>query len=200
MLTALTIAGSDSIGGAGLQADLKAFGSVGVHGTSVVTCITSQNTLGVKDILPLPIETIRSQMEAVLEDVEVGAIKTGMLYSAEIVGTVCETLEGTEIPLVVDPVMVAGVGDSLHSPDLVEAMISRLIPMSRLITPNVPEAESLTGINISTGEDIERACLSIADMGAEAVLLKGGHLDTLEAEDILLLDGEFYTFSSPRVD
>lgn len=200
MLAALTIAGSDPIGGAGLQADIKAFGSLGVHGTCVVTCITSQNTMGVKDIFPLPPETIRSQMEAVLEDADVGAAKTGMLFSAEIVRTVCDAIEGRGIPLVVDPVMVAGVGDSLHSPDMVEAMRSRLVPMATLITPNVPEAESLTRTRISTKEEVEEACLSLAKLGAEAVLLKGGHLDSTVAEDTLLLDGELYTFSSPRVN
>ncbi len=200
MLTAMTIAGSDSIGGAGIQADIKAFGSVGVHGTTVVTCVTSQNTLGVRGILPIPINSIASQLEAVLDDADVGAAKTGMLYSAEIVDTVASGLAGRDLPLVVDPVLVAGMGDSLHSPDFLPTMKNRLIPMANVVTPNIPEAETLTGMTISAVEDIERACLALEEMGAEAVLLKGGHSDTETATDTLLLEGEFHTFSSPRIN
>jgi hydroxymethylpyrimidine kinase/phosphomethylpyrimidine kinase len=199
MLTALTIAGSDSAGGAGLQADLKALGSVGVHGTSVITCVTSQNTLGVREILPLPLKTIQSQLEAVLEDVEIAAAKTGMLFSGEIARSVVRRIGEEPFPLVVDPVLVAGVGDSLHSPDLLEAMVEEVIPKASMITPNTSEAEMLVGHPISSRDEMERACRALHEMGAEAVLITGGHLEMESAVDLLFFDDELYDFSSPRV-
>jgi hydroxymethylpyrimidine kinase/phosphomethylpyrimidine kinase len=200
MLAALTIAGSDSIGGAGLQADIKAFGAIGVHGTSVVTCVTSQNTQGVLEIRPMPLEVIESQMEAVLGDAEIAAAKTGMLHSANIANRVVRRLNEEDFPLVVDPVLVAGAGDSLHSRDLVEALRMEVIPRAALVTPNIPEAQELVGFALSNSQDVERACLSLQEMGAEAVLIKGGHSSSKTADDVLLFEERFYTYSSPRVE
>ncbi|NYT12300.1 MAG: bifunctional hydroxymethylpyrimidine kinase/phosphomethylpyrimidine kinase [Methanomassiliicoccales archaeon] len=200
MIAALTIAGSDSIGGAGLQADLKAFAAIWVHGTSVVTCVTSQNTQGVLDIRPMALDVIESQMEAVLGDAEIAAAKTGMLYSTDIASTVVRRLNEEDFPLVVDPVLVAGVGDSLHSRDLVETLRREVIPRATLVTPNLPEAQELVGFPISNYRDVERACDSLREMGAEAVLIKGGHLSSEKAEDVMLFEDHFYTYSSPRVE
>jgi hydroxymethylpyrimidine kinase/phosphomethylpyrimidine kinase len=200
MLSALTIAGSDSIGGAGLQADLKAFGAIGVHGTSVVTCVTSQNTQGVLDIRPMPLEVIESQMEAVLGDSEIAVAKTGMLYSADIASTVVRRLSEEDFPLVVDPVLVSGVGDTLHSKDLVEALRKEVIPRATVVTPNFPEAQELVGFTISNIQDVERACRSLRDMGVEAVLIKGGHSSSKTADDVLFFEERFYTYSSPKVE
>ena len=200
MLATLTIAGSDPIGGAGLQADIKAFGSIGIHATSVVTCVTSQNTLGVRSIFPVPAEIITSQLDAVLDDVDIAAAKTGMLFSADIANVVAGRMEEVDFPLVVDPVLVASVGDSLHSSDLLDSIKGDLVPIASVITPNIPEAEALIGSSISSRNEAEEACVSISDMGAEAVLLKGGHTGSGPVEDIFLFEGGFHTFTSPRVE
>lgn len=201
MFSALTIAGSDSSGGAGMQADLKAFTALGVHGASVVTCITSQNTLGVRDIYPLPVHAVEKQMEAVLEDLQIGAAKTGMLYSGKIAETVAKRLSEEAFPVVVDPVMVAGAGDSLSSCDLLDVLLDKLIPAATLITPNRAEAESLVGFRIRSTEEMRKACEYLAEKGAGAVLLKGGHFEEEGlASDLLYLEGEFITFESPRIE
>ena len=176
MRTALTIAGSDSGGGAGIQADLKSFAAVGVHGTSVLTCITAQNTRSVDSIFPLPSEEVRRQLRAVLGDFDVRAAKTGMLYSGDLVRTVAKGLRGTRFPLVVDPVMVATVGASLEAEDLRDALVEHLIPRAVLVTPNRPEAERLSGRAIRGIADAEKAARAIRRLGARAVLVKGGHL------------------------
>ncbi len=176
MRTALTIAGSDSGGGAGIQADLKSFAAAGVHGTSVITCVTAQNTTAVTSIFPLPPAEIRAQLRAVLDDFEVRGAKTGMLYSAEIVDTVARELRGTTFPLVVDPVMVATVGARLERDDFRDALVERLLPRADLVTPNRREAERLAGIPLQGIEDMEAAARSIHGLGAHAVLVKGGHV------------------------
>ena len=176
MHTALTIAGSDSGGGAGIQADLKSFAAVGVHGTSVITCVTAQNTLAVESIFPLPRDEIRKQLRAVLRDFRVAAAKTGMLYSAEIVDAVSKELVSTDFPLVVDPVMVATVGTSLEREDLRDALVERLLPRATLVTPNRLEAERLSGLRVRNADDAERAARAIRRLGPRAVLVKGGHL------------------------
>ena len=176
MRTALTIAGSDSGGGAGIQADLKSFAAVGVHGTSVITCVTAQNTRSVASIFPLPPGEIRAQVRAVLDDFDVRAVKTGMLYSAEIVGAVAEELRGTRAPLVVDPVMVATVGASLERDDFRDALVERLLPLATLVTPNRHEAHRLSGLEIPGVEDAEAAARAIRGLGPRAVLVKGGHV------------------------
>ena len=176
MRTALTIAGSDSGGGAGIQADLKSFTAVGVHGTSVITCVTSQNTHAVTSIFPLPAAEIRSQIRAVLDDFEVRGAKTGMLYSAEIVGTVADELRDTGFPLVVDQIMVATVGASLERDDFRDALVDRLLDRATVVTPNRHEAERLAGLSIRSVEDMEKAARAIRKLGAGSVLVKGGHV------------------------
>ena len=176
MRTALTIAGSDSGGGAGIQADLKSFAAVGVHGTSVITCVTAQNTKAVTSIFPVPAAEIRAQLRAVLDDFDVRGAKTGMLYSAEIVGTVAREVRETTFPLVVDPVMVATVGARLERDDFRDALVDRLLPRADLVTPNRWEAERLTGLTLKGAADLETAARVIHDLGPRAVLVKGGHV------------------------
>ncbi len=206
MATALSIAGSDSIGGAGIQADIKAMTSLGVHATTVITAVTAQNTCEVAGIHPLPASFIEAQLIAVLEDAEVKAAKTGMLYSAAAVDAVAK-LWPTEIPLVVDPVLVAGVGDRLHGEDLVDSIKRRLFPLATVITPNRSEAGELSGIEVRDEESALRACEVIGAAGA-AVLLKGGHMDEVEGlpaggearvVDFYYRDGEHRTIEYPRL-
>ena len=197
MKSALTIAGSDSGGGAGIQADLKSFAAVGVHGTSVVTCVTAQNTRSVDSIFPLPPEEVRAQLRAVLSDFDVRGAKTGMLYSADIVRAVANELRGTKFPLVVDPVMVATVGASLHRSDFAEALSRHLLPRAALVTPNRLEAERLSGRRVRTPADARAAARAIADLGAEAVLVKGGHFRG-ELVDLLYHDGGFTEYRGYR--
>lgn len=200
MLVVLTIAGSDSIGGAGLQADIKALASMGIHGASVITAVTSQNTQRVHDIYPIPVDHIISQINAIFEDTTIGAVKTGMLYSAEIAEAVAERIRNFQPPIVVDPVLVAGVGDPLSKEDLIRSIKDHMIPLSSVVTPNIPEAEAITGLRIRSGEDRIRACRDILDIGAKSVLLKGGHLPGEKIVDTLCLGDEIVEFVSPRVD
>ncbi len=200
MLVALTIAGSDSLGGAGIEADIKAMASQGVHGAVAITAVTAQNSCRVADILPLPVSFVLAQIDAVLDDVHVSAAKTGMLYSAEIAAAVASRLASTDFPLVVDPVLVAGVGDALARDGLVEAVREKVIPRATILTPNVLEAEALTGMRIVTDDDVREACLLLADMGAEAVLLKGGHLHGEMSVDTLYHGGKFLRMGTPRVE
>jgi hydroxymethylpyrimidine/phosphomethylpyrimidine kinase len=197
MRTALTVAGSDSGGGAGIQADLKSFAAVGVHGCSVVTCVTAQNTVGVASIFPLPAREVRAQLDAVRTDIPVHAAKTGMLYSADIVKAVAEGLP-RGVPLVVDPVMVATVGANLRRGNLRGALVDRLLPRATLVTPNLYEASQMAGFPVTTEDDMRRAAKAIRATGAKAVLVKGGHLkgDLVD----LLYDGRFHAFRGPRFD
>ena len=176
MRTALTIAGSDSGGGAGIQADLKAFAAIGVHGTSAVTCVTAQNTRAVDSIFPLPADEVRKQLRSVLSDFDVRAAKTGMLYSADIVRAVAKGLARSRFPLVVDPVMVATVGASLEREDFQDALVEQLLPRAAIVTPNRHEAGRLAGRAIRSVTDAERAAREIRRLGPDAVLVKGGHL------------------------
>lgn len=176
MRSALTIAGSDSGGGAGIQADLKAFASVGVHGTSAITCVTAQNTRSVDSIFPIPPVEVRKQIRAILTDFDIRAAKTGMLYSAPIVRAVAQALRRTNFPLVVDPVMVATVGARLEREDFREALVDDLLGRATLVTPNRHEAEALSGRKIRTVDDMEEAARSIRTLGPDAVLVKGGHM------------------------
>jgi len=195
--TALTIAGSDSGGGAGIQADLKSFAALGVHGTSVLTCITAQNTRGVESIFPLPSEEIRAQLRAVLSDFGVRAAKTGMLYSGDIVRTVANEVRRRKFPLVVDPVMVATVGASLAAADLRDALVEHLLPRADLVTPNASEAERLSGRSVRDVADARAAARAIVGLGARAVLVKGGHLKG-PLVDVLVREGKVSEFRSPR--
>lgn len=199
MRTALSVAGSDSIGGAGIQADVRAMSAVGVHAATVITAVTAQNTCGVDGILPLPEEFIKEQLEAVLRDADVKAIKTGMLYSAEIVGTVADVLEDHEAPLVVDPVMVAGTGGSLATDDLAEAVRRKLLPICELVTPNRDEAEVLARMKIRSKDD-ERLAAELIGKQGSAVLMKGGHYKTPTVVDMLYLSSEFTRIEYPRLE
>jgi hydroxymethylpyrimidine/phosphomethylpyrimidine kinase len=174
---ALTIAGSDSGGGAGLQADLKTFSALGVYGASVVTAITAQNTIGVTGILELPLEIIAAQIDAVVTDIGFDAYKTGMLSSTAIIELVAaKIVEHRMAPIVIDPVMVAKVGDRLLQPDAVSALRERLVPLATVLTPNLPEAEVLVGHPVETIDQRRDAARAILAMGAASVVIKGGHL------------------------
>ena len=168
----LTIASSDSGGGAGIQADLKAFARCGAHGMSAIVALTAQNTLGVTAIEQLPPAFVREQIRAVLDDIGAGAVKTGMLFSSAIIGAVADELAGRDLPLVVDPVMVASSGARLLLPDAVATLIVRLFPLATVITPNLPEAQAFTGL---ATEDRAALAERLVAMGAAAALVTGGH-------------------------
>ncbi len=195
----LTVAGSDSGGGAGIQADLKTFSALGVFGMSAITAITAQNTYEVRDIVKIPPESVRAQIRAVVEDIGVDAVKTGMLFSTDIIEVVTEELSKLEVPVVVDPVMVAKSGARLLREDAIDAMKDRMFPVAYVVTPNLPEAEVLTGAKIRDESDMKRAAKAIAELGVKAVLIKGGHLEG-KAVDILYHEGEFYRFEADRVE
>ncbi|GAU07733.1 bifunctional hydroxymethylpyrimidine kinase/phosphomethylpyrimidine kinase [Desulfoplanes formicivorans] len=171
----LTIAGSDSGGGAGIQADLKTMTVLGTYGLSVITALTAQNTTGVYGIEPASPEFVAQQLTVVLDDFPIRAAKTGMLFSAGIIEAMTPILEKVPFPLVVDPVCVSQSGHRLLEEDAVAALKKRIIPLAGLLTPNRPEAETLTGMSISTPRDIAEAINRLMDMGAKAVLIKGGH-------------------------
>ena len=197
---ALTIAGSDPSGGAGLQADLKTFTALGVYGASVVTALTAQNTVGVSGVHKVPAEFIRAQYAAVISDLDVRAIKTGMLGDEETVATVAELLARCGAPVVVDPVMVATSGDVLLEPDAIASVKLKLIPLARVITPNLPEAAKLLGASVAASEtemiDQARALLRF---GCGAVLIKGGHGAGEEALDVLVDGQSVHRFVRPRI-
>jgi hydroxymethylpyrimidine/phosphomethylpyrimidine kinase len=183
---ALTIAGSDSGGGAGIQADLKTFTVLGVYGMSAVTALTAQNTRGVTGIHAVPAAFVRAQIDAVVTDIGIDAAKTGMLLSAEIIATVVHAVRDHGIaPLVVDPVMLAQSGATLLEPAAQAALREALIPLATLVTPNVPEAEALTGVGIRSVADMRNAARRLIGLGARACLVKGGHLEGADAVDLL---------------
>lgn len=198
---ALTIAGSDSSGGAGIQADLKTFTALGVYGASVVTALTAQNTTGVRGVLAVPPEFILAQIEAVASDLNIAAVKTGMLGDRVTVLAVAEAVQKLRLrPLVVDPVMVATSGAALLAPDAVTALREMLIPLADLLTPNLPEAAALLGVPL--GENLDAAKAQARDLltlGAKAVLLKGGHGTDRTADDILATSGSTIVLSRPRI-
>ncbi len=200
MVRVLTIAGSDSGGGAGIQADLKTFSAFKVYGMSVITAVTAQNTLGVHGIFELPPEFVAQQLACVLSDIGADAAKTGMLGNAAIVRAVAGQLREYKVPnLVVDPVMMAKRGEALLRPEARTALVDDLLPLARVVTPNVPEAEVLAEMSITCAADMERAARRICQLGARAVVVKGGHLpgeatDVLfDGESMLLLAGERMT-------
>jgi hydroxymethylpyrimidine/phosphomethylpyrimidine kinase len=195
---ALTIAGSDPSGGAGIQADLKTFHQFGVYGEAVIALLTVQNTVRVSRVVVMPPALVLEQLAAVLEDIPPAAAKTGALGSAEMVEAVARAAAGFKFPLVVDPVMVSKHGLSLLPNAAVAAVRELLLPRAFLITPNVPEAEALTGMEISSLEDMRLAACRLRDMGARAVLIKGGHLEG-DATDLLFAAAEWHEFPAPRV-
>lgn len=197
---ALTIAGSDSGGGAGIQADLKTFQALGAYGASVVTAVTAQNTLGVRAVHEIPADVVAAQIDAVAQDIGADGVKTGMLSSAAIIEVVAERVRHWSLQraLVVDPVMVAKSGDRLLRPEATDALIHHLVPLAAVLTPNVPEAEVLTGRELRTEDDLREAGRRIAGMGARAVVMKGGHLPG-EPVDLLFDGAVFHRFPRKRV-
>ncbi|MCU1261887.1 MAG: phosphomethylpyrimidine kinase [Bryobacterales bacterium] len=192
---ALTIAGSDPSGGAGLQADLKIFHQFGVYGQAVATLLTVQNTLGVQRVETLPAELVIDQLSALLEDFPPNAAKTGALGSAEIVQALASAAERFGFPLVVDPVMLSKGGAALGTMNL-----RALIPHAALITPNLSEAAALSGFPVDSVSDMRRAAAALHDLGARAVLVKGGHLEGEQAIDVLLYEGRYSEFPAPRIE
>ena len=191
--TALTIAGSDSGGGAGIQADLKTFAAFGVYGTSAITAVTAQNTTGVVAFDVVAVELVSLQIETVAGDIDVHATKTGMLANAAVVEAVAAAIRELDLPLVVvDPVMLAKSGDALLDEDGVRTLKAELLPCARVVTPNIPEAEALSGVSIRTLTDAREAARRIQGMGPSAVVIKGGH-GTGDVLVDLLLDGHQFT-------
>ena len=200
MRTALTIAGSDSGAGAGIQADLKTFAAHGVYGTCAITAVTAQNTLGVTMVEAMPADLVTAQIEAVASDIGVHAVKTGMLATAAIVEAVAAAVRDLELPLlVVDPVMVAKSGDSLVLDDVAATMKTELLKRAFLVTPNIPEAETLSGVTIHNEHDRREAARRIAALGAKNVVIKGGHLPSDDIVDVWFKHGEFVEFRHTRV-
>ena len=200
MKTAMTIAGSDSGGGAGIQADLKTFSALGVYGTSAITAITAQNTQGVTQVLELPPDLVAAQIDAIVSDIGADAVKTGMLANAAIIEVVADKVRQHGLAnLVVDPVMVAKSGDHLLRQDAVAALRELLLPLALVVTPNIPEAEVLVGRKLEGPDDLRRAAEEIGALGARHVVLKGGHLDG-PAVDLYYDGRSFHEFAAPRVD
>lgn len=202
MKRAMTIAGSDSGGGAGIQADLKTFQELKVFGTSALTAVTAQNTLGVQGVFPMEPEAVARQIQSVGEDIGTDALKTGMLFNAGIIQAVSEKIKqfGWE-KVVVDPVMIAKGGASLLQQEAVSALKNQLLPLCLIITPNIPEAEVLTGMSIRSMDDKKEAAKRIHALGVKNIVIKGGHdKETNESVDILFDGMEFVFFSTPRIE
>jgi len=200
MKAALTIAGSDSSGGAGIQADIKTMTAHGVYAMSAVTALTAQNTTGVFDILALTPEFLKSQLDAVFLDIRPDAVKTGMLASADLIGVICDRLRFYHADhIVVDPVMVATSGSSLMARNAMTALKEELFPIAELITPNIPEAEALTGMRIGSASDMERAAQRLWQRYSCAVLVKGGH-STGCADDLLFMADRLHWLHGERID
>ncbi len=202
MNLALTIAGSDSGGGAGIQADIKAMQANGVYAASVITAITAQNTVAVTDAFELPVSLIASQIDAVFDDLPIRATKTGMLSSSEVIELIAAKVEEREIsPLVVDPVMISKSGFKLLKDEAIDTLKTRLIPLAAVITPNAHEAEHLTGLEVKSVQGAREAARMIFEMGPAAVLVKGGHFEEeREAIDVLYDGKSFHTFAAPFIE
>ncbi len=197
----LTIAGSDSGGGAGIQADLKTFTALRVFGTSALTAVTAQNTLGVHGVYPLTAEQVAAQLDSVLSDIGTDAAKTGMLFDVPIIAAVADRIRHYGVKkLVVDPVMIAKGGQPLLLEQAQAAMREQLLPLAMVVTPNLPEAEVLTGMQIRTRDDMVTAGRRLLDLGAQAAVVKGGHLEGAPADDVLVTAGGEEWLPAPRVD
>jgi hydroxymethylpyrimidine/phosphomethylpyrimidine kinase len=197
----LIIAGSDSSGGAGIQADIKTASALGVFAMTAVTAITAQNTKGVTAVHPVPPEVVRKQIVACIEDIGVDAIKTGMLANAAIVRIVAETIgkKASRIPVVVDPVMVSTSGAALLKPDAEKTVIGRLLPLATLVTPNIPEARRLTGMRGTERAGLREAAVHLREMGAKAALIKGGHSTRATIDDLLVWEHGEDIYAFPRI-
>ena len=187
---ALTIAGSDNSGGAGIQADLKTFSALGCYGMSVITALTAQNTQGVKGIQEIDPQFIEKQMNSILDDIGVDAIKIGMLFNTPVIKTVAKCLrEIKECPIVLDPVMFAKSGDRLLQEEAIESIKNKLFPLATIITPNIPEAEALLGCSIESFESMQQAAVDLNKLGPKAVVVKGGALSARTSDDCLVFEG-----------
>ena len=199
MKTALSIAGSDSSGGAGIQADIKTMTMNGVYGMSAITALTAQNTMGVSGILEVTPDFLQAQIDAVFTDISPDAVKVGMIPSAELVEVIAQRLRAYGAGnLVVDPVMVATSGSILMKTEAVSALVRELFPLAALVTPNIPEAQVLSGMDIQSREDMEKAAKAIGDQAGCAVLLKGGH-GLADADDLLYQNGRWHWFGGKRI-
>ncbi len=199
----LIVAGSDSGGGAGIQADIKAVTALGGFAMTAITALTAQNTQGVFGIHDVPADFLAEQMRVVLEDIGADCIKIGMLHRPDIIDAVCDTLSvlAPDVPVVVDPVMVAKGGASLLAPDAMEALATKIVPRATILTPNLPEAEALAGREGSGLDQAEELARALIALGPKSVLLKGGHRDDAEVMDLLMqADGSSERFNSPRID
>jgi hydroxymethylpyrimidine/phosphomethylpyrimidine kinase len=196
----LIIAGSDSGGGAGIQADIKTVTALGGYAATAITAITVQNTLGVTGVHPIPVDVIEAQARAVLDDIGADAIKTGMLGDVATVEAVARLLDSTRgVPAVIDPVMVAKGGAALLAPEAAEAVRSLLVPRAAVLTPNAPEAEALTGLTVETTDDLRRAGEALLALGAKAVLMKGGHIAGERVVDLLITSDGETAFEGERI-
>lgn len=198
---ALTIAGSDSGGGAGIQADLKTFQELGAYGMSVITAVTAQNTLGVQGVYPMSAEAIEQQLASIGDDLRPDALKTGMLFSGDIIRIVASAIRKYDWQqIVVDPVMIAKGGASLLQQEAIDAMIQTLLPLADVVTPNIPEAEALSGMQITNRHSLQQAAIRIHQYGCKHVMIKGGHEANTEQATDLLFDGtDFTEFTSQRL-
>lgn len=199
MKRVLTVAGSDSGGGAGIQADLKTMLACGVHGMSVLAAVTAQNSVGVQGYWELPVEAVVAQLDSVLGDLGADALKTGMLASPALVHAVAQRLSSESAPLVVDPVGVSKHGAPLLQDEAVEVLRTELVPLATVVTPNLPEVEQLTGVRVETEQDLQRGAEAVLALGSRWVLVKGGHLSG-EAVDLLTDGGSRHLLRSPRLD
>jgi hydroxymethylpyrimidine/phosphomethylpyrimidine kinase len=196
----LTVAGSDSGGGAGVQADLKTFAALEVYGLSAITAVTAQSTVEVRGVHAVPSEHVRAQIEAVLDDFDVRVIKTGMLWSRDTIDVVAETIASYELDAIVDPVIAASSGAELLPRGALDVLLTELVPRARLVTPNIPEIEAMLGVRADTFERRVDAARALVDIGAPAVLLKGGHAEGPPVDVLVERDGAVHTYAAERVD
>lgn len=198
----LIIAGSDSGGGAGIQADIKAVSALGAYAMTAITALTAQNTMGVQGVYPIPTDFLEQQMESVLSDLGADCLKTGMLHDSAVIETVVDAVDrlGPDVPLVVDPVMVAKGGAALLVDEAVETLRSKLVPRATVLTPNIPEAEALAGRTVSGDADLDALGEALLALGPKAVLLKGGHMDGSTVRDRLVTESGIRVFVNQRID
>ena len=199
----LIVAGSDSGGGAGIQADIKAASALGAYAATAITALTAQNTIGVQGVMPVSPDFIQRQMRSVIADIGADCVKTGMLHDAPVIEAVCQVLESDipTVPVVVDPVMVAKGGDALLDAGAISTLKARMVPCAAVLTPNVPEACALTGLTIAGPDDMRRAAAALIELGAGAALIKGGHLEGPVVHDLLVTaEGGEHVFENPRID
>jgi hydroxymethylpyrimidine/phosphomethylpyrimidine kinase len=200
----LIIAGSDSGGGAGIQADIKTVTCLGGYAMTAITALTAQNTLGVDGIFEIPTAFIKKQLEAVHNDIQIDAVKIGMLGNSDIIKTVSEFIKSNlqNIPIVLDPVMIAKGGSPLLEQSANQTLINELLPLASIVTPNIPEAETIIGKEIKNSDEMKSAALQITNMGANSALVKGGHLSSLNNSviDVLAYNNEIFEFEKPRID